>query len=280
MRDVPAQLLDDVRVERLGPDGPDSRYRAHLSEAWSFILPSGGVLSSVALQAMQAEAGEDWRPISSTTIFHEAVEDGELEVLVHVLRRGNVATQLRASLGPAGDDPRMEVLATFVRARRGPSVVCRRFPEDLPGPESSEPYWRSRTPMPFFRQLEARLAHGRRFWLADWDPGPARCARWFRYRQPPREEGRLAFAAYPPLVDTMPAALFEALGSDHPRLFAPSLDLTVHYLAETKREWVLAQARASWASDGYASAEIELWDDERRLLATGTQTMMLRSRPA
>jgi len=32
----------------------------------------------------------------------------------------------------------------------------------------------------------------------------------------------------------------------------------------------------AWAEDGYASAEIELWDPERTLLAYGTQTMMLR----
>ena len=74
----------------------------------------------------------------------------------------------------------------------------------------------------------------------------------------------------------MPAAVFEALGSEHPRLFAPSLDLTIHYLADTSREWILCQARGVWAEDGYASAEIELWDQDRTLLAYGTQTMMLR----
>ncbi len=279
MHERAAQLLDDVRVERIGPDGPEVRYRARLSEAWNFFMPSGGVLTSIALRAMAAEVGDDWRPISTNTIFHEAIEDGPLEVWVHVLRRGNVATQLRAALGPAGDDPRMEVQATFVRGRRGPAVVPREYPADLLPAEACEPYWRSRTPLPFFRHLDTRLAYGHRHWVSEWEPGPARCARWFRYRQPPLREGRLAWEAYPPLVDTMPAALFEALGSEHPRMYAPSLDLTVHYLAETRSEWVLAHARAIWAADGWASAEMELWDADRRLLAYGTQTMMLRSLP-
>lgn len=271
-----AQILDDTRVERLGEAEGVARYGATAEPAWSFFMPSGGVLTAIALRAAWAEAGEEWRPLSSTTLFHEAVPEGPLEVRVHVLRRGNVTVQTRAELGLAGGPPRMEVLTTFVKARSGPSLVARSYPDELAGPREAEPYWRSSPDLPFFRQLEARLAHGRRFWEGGWEPGPARCARWFRYRRAPHREGRLALEALPPLVDTMPAAVFEALGSEHPRLFAPSLDLTVHYLADTAREWILCQARAVWAEDGYASAEIELWDEDRRLLAYGTQTMMLR----
>ena len=271
-----AQLLDDTVVERIGEDDGVALHRANARPAWSFFLPSGGVLTAIALRAAHAEAGAEWRPLSSTTLFHEAVPEGPLDVRVHVLRRGNVTVQTRAELGPAGESPRMEVLTTFVKSRSGPSLVARPFPADLPGPTEAEPYWRSSPDLPFFRQLEARLAFGRRFWEADWDAGPARCARWFRYRHAPHRDGRMALAALPPLVDTMPAAVFEALGSEHPRLFAPSLDLTIHYLADTPNEWVLCQARGLWAADGYASAEIELWDDEGTLLAFGTQTMMLR----
>jgi len=271
-----AQLLDDTAVERLGEADGVAHYRAEARPAWSFFLPSGGVLTAIALRAAHAEAGVEWRPLSSTTLFHEAVPEGPLEVRVHVLRRGNVTVQTRAELGPAGESPRMEVLATFVKARTGPSLVAREFPADLPGPTEAPAYWKSSPDLPFFRQLEARLAFGRRFWEGDWAAGPARCARWFRYRRPPHRAGRMALDALPPLVDTMPAAVFEALGSEHPRLFAPSLDLTVHYLADTASEWVLCQARGVWAEDGYASAEIELWAEDRTLLAYGTQTMMLR----
>ncbi len=272
----PAQLLDDTVVERIGDDDGVATYRADARPAWSFFLPSGGVLTAIALRASHAEAGMDWRPLSSTTLFHEAVPEGPLEVRVHVLRRGNVTVQTRAALGPAGEPPRMEVLTTFVKARSGPTLVAREFPSDLPGPNDAPAYWRSSPDLPFFRQLDARLAFGRRFWDPDWEAGPSRCARWFRYQQPPHRDGRMALDALPPLVDTMPAAVFEALGSEHPRLFAPSLDLTIHYLADTAGEWILCQARGVWAEDGYASAEIELWDEEGTLLAFGTQTMMLR----
>lgn len=271
-----AQLLDDIAVEAIGEGESAALYRAHARAPWSFFLPSGGVLTSIALRAAQVEVGEEWRPVSSSTLFHEAVAEGALDVRVHVLRRGNAAVQARVALGPKDGAPRMELLVTFVKARQGPSLVARDFPTDLPGPTEAEPYWRGEPSLPFFRQLEARLAFGRRFWEADWDAGPARCARWFRYREPPLREGRLPFEAMPPLVDTMPAAIFESLGSEHPRLYAPSLDLTIHYLARSDRQWLLCHARGIWAEDGYASAELELWDDRGTLLAYGTQTMMLR----
>ena len=277
--ETPAQLLDDTRVERIGEREGAALYRGRLGSAWSFFHPSGGVLTTVAVQAMHAEVGAEWRPISSTTIFHQVVPEGELEVRVHLLRRGNVAVQVRAELGAAGGPAHMEVLATFVRARKGPSLVIREFPAELPGPDQAELYFREGAHLPFFRQFDIRLAAGRRFWEEGWGAGPARCARWFRYRQPPVQSARLALAALPPVVDVMPAAIFEALGAERARYFAPSLDLTIHYLADTDREWLLAQARGIWAEDGYATAEMELWDDRGRLLAYGTQSMLLRRHP-
>lgn len=53
----------------------------------------------------------------------------------------------------------------------------------------------------------------------------------------------------------------------------PSADLTVHVLGEARSEWVLARNRARFAGDGYASAEMELWDPELGLVAYGTQVM-------
>ena len=66
------------------------------------------------------------------------------------------------------------------------------------------------------------------FWSADFEAGPARYARWFRYRVPQRDpEGRFDRLALPPLIDTMPTALHRAIGPGPYRFYAPSLDLTV-----------------------------------------------------
>jgi hypothetical protein len=43
---------------------------------------------------------------------------------------------------------------------------------------------------------------------------------------------------------------------------------------EPTSEWILSRAR--WADDGYASAEIEPWNEGRRLVAYATQMMLIR----
>jgi len=55
-------------------------------------------------------------------------------------------------------------------------------------------------------------------------------------------------------------------------------DVTVHVLGEARCDWVLAVNRARHAGDGYASADMELWDVDGgrspRLVAYATQTML------
>ena len=59
--------------------------------------------------------------------------------------------------------------------------------------------------------------------------------------------------------------------------FGPSVDLTFHLLGSCRSEWVFARNLARHAGEGYASAEMALWDfgpdgnDEGRLVAYATQ---------
>jgi len=115
-------------------------------------------------------------------------------------------------------------------------------------------------------------------WETDWESGgPARARRWMRYRNPPRRgDGAIDPIAYVPLCDTMPPAVTQKFGPRDTPFLAPSCDLNVHLLGETRREWWLVDAVAHHAGDGYASATIAIWDDERRLLARASQLMYLR----
>jgi acyl-CoA thioesterase len=98
-----------------------------------------------------------------------------------------------------------------------------------------------------------------------------------RYRVPPRlPDGRLDPLALPALADTMPPAVGQYLGPGTPFFHAPSVDLKMHFFADTEQEWLLLRTVAHWAGDGYASAENTLWDADRRLLAHATQLMLIR----
>ncbi len=279
----PSSLAVDIAVTRL--KAAPGWYTASLSEAWNFQTPSGGVLMSIAMRAMSEELGDDdLRPLSANTHFCSPVPAGPMEIRVEVLRHGRSAAQVRAQLSSTVvPGPGLEVSATF--ARRRPAMVAMLDAEvpDVPRPDDLPPMDAltdiAGQPRPaIFNNLDTRLAVGEPWWESGWKPGRARMARWYRYRVPQKlTDGRLDPLAIPPIADTMPPALIQKLGPDHPPFFAPSLDLTVHFLEDTWAEWMLTDVRARWAGFGYATADVEIWDLEGKLIASGTQMMFLRS---
>jgi len=280
-RFTPGDLATDTAIAAV--TGEPGLYAARMPDRWSFREPSGGVLTTVVLRAMAAELGDaELRPLSSTTLFCAPVPAGPLDVQVEVLRRGGAAAQLRARLGHAGHaGPGLEVLATFARARDGLDLQGSAFPA-VPAPGDAEPLAddlpnNPHTHYRFFGNFEVRAGEGPRWWRGDWQAGPARHARWWRYRVAQRHaDGTLDPLALPPLVDTMPPALITAAGPREQRFRAPSLDLTIHFLDRAATDWVLVRSFGRRAHAGYASCDVELWSEDRRLLAYGTQTMMLR----
>ncbi len=280
----PADLARDTAVTRLRV--APGWYTADLPPAWNFRSPSGGVLMTVAMRAMQAELDDlELRPVSANTHFCSPVPAGPLEIRVEVLRHGGAAAQIRAQLSSTTmPGPGLEVSATFGRDRTGIDLLDTQ-PPDVPLPESLprmtdlSPIERRIRP-PFFTNLDTRLAEGAPWWTEGWAPGPARIARWFRYRVPQQlPDGRFDPLALPPIADTMPPALAQKLGPGHEPFHAPSLDLTVHFLEDTRAQWLLSRVHARRARAGYATADSEIWDDGGRLIAYATQMMMLRRIP-
>lgn len=278
-------LAADTAVTKL--DVAPGWYTAELGDHWDFRTPSGGVLMTVAMRAMQAElANDDFRPISANTHFCSPVPAGPLEIRVEVLRHGGAAAQLRAQLSSTTmPGPGLEVSATFGRDREGVDVIDL-DPPAVPSPGDLEEIERPALPgvgfePRFFRNFEQRLALGHRWWKTDWEAGPARMARWFRYRVPQvRADGRLDPYSLPPVADTMPPALVQKLGPNRTPFHAPSLDLTVHFLDDTDRQWILTDVHACRARGGYATATSHIWDDAGKLIAVATQMMILRRIPA
>lgn len=237
---------------------------------------------SAALRAAEdAISDASYRLVSATSLYCDPVDHGEVELDVEILRTGSAAAQVRCHLrnhARAG----LQLTATFARERVGPDVRGA-LPPDVPPPErcadllteaSRNPHERA----PFFANLECRLGRGTHLWSSELIAGPPRYARWFRYRRPQRDAaGRFDRLALPPIADTMPAALTQAIGPGPYRFFAPSLDLTLHVVDDTDREWVLVSVYVRRARGGYAIGEAELWDDAGRFLGFATQAMYVRT---
>ena len=280
-----ADLRADTAVR---PDGHvPGRYHIHLPDHWDYLLPSGGAVMACALRAAEAHIADPaLRLASATTIFATPIHPGPLVVDVHVIRRGGNTAQVRVMLRHAQDkdqQPGLELVATFCRDRKGPDVIGVAFPgwvkslaESQPSDDgaANNPHLRFR----FYHQLESRLADGEPFWQSEFAAGPARYARWFRYRHPQRDaEGRFDRLALPPIIDTMPTALHRAIGPGPYRFYAPSLDLTVYAVDDTTREWLLVAVTVRRARAGWGIADAEVWDDEGRFIAHGAQAMYLHT---
>ena len=84
----------------------DGRYEAVLDERWNLRpLPQGGIITAIAVRAMEAELSHDeQRPRTLHTTFAAQVAHGPLEVDVEILRAGRSMSQVRAEVrnpGPA-----------------------------------------------------------------------------------------------------------------------------------------------------------------------------------
>ena len=278
MSELPADLAADTAVTRAG----DGRYTCRLPPHWNYMTPSGGVLMTVALRAISAElAGTGQRPVSATTIFCAPVPAGDLVIDVTVLRRGKLASQARASLSAAGGELGLEVVATYGSERPWAPVSMTEAPA-VPDPQEVAriDLADQRNVPNFIHNFEHRRVLGSMWWKAEtWVRGD-RSGYWYRYLRPQRlADGRLDPLALPPLIDTMPPALCAMVGPDARAFLAPSLDLTVHFVRDTTSEWLLTHAHCREARAGYATADLEVWDADRRLVAVGTQVMILRRRP-
>lgn len=265
------------------------RYTAFLDDRWNLRpLPQGGIVTAIAVRAMELELAHDEQcPRTLHTTFAAQVADGPLEVDVEVLRAGRSMSQVRAEVRNVGAPRGHLTTCVFGSTRQGFDFTDLRPPvvpqlEDCPSfrdppPEGVEAF----EPMPFWDQLiEARNAIGHAWW-EPYEPERAERAMWQRFDEPPfLADGRLDPLALVVLADTMPGAVGEKVGREDRSWFAPSVDLTVHLLGDCRSSWVLAHNTARFAGDGYASADMALWDcgddgrAEPRLVAYATQLFL------
>ncbi|HRI71745.1 MAG TPA: thioesterase family protein [Polyangium sp.] len=282
---MPADLARDTAVVPV--PGFPHKFVTELPDSWNWRMPSGGVLMTVGLRALrEAVADPSFVPISATTTFCRPVPEGRIEIDVAILRQGNAATQARASLRtPDADGVCLEVTGTFARERHGigidyldavfPAVP---MPNEAPSIEEKQRIDGKVRRYRFHENFDICLAQGNRWWESAWSPGPARLARWMRYKVPQKMgNGMIDPFALPPIIDMMPPAIRQKMGPEGPQYYAPSLDLTVHFLDPSPSDWLLVSTYARRARAGYATAEAEVWGDDGKLIAYATQTMFLRT---
>jgi acyl-CoA thioesterase len=261
-------------------EGVPGRYRVDIHERWNCpLVPHGGIVTAVAARTMETALGlPEQRLRSITSVFAGQVKPGPVTIDVNPIRTGRNISQLSATLRNEGEDAGLTAVAVFGASRPGFAFTDLEPPRDLPPPEESISFRERPTPMrelfpfEFWEHVESRMARGHVPWEEPYEPTTSERVYWYNYDEPPvDDDGTWDPLAVLTLTDTMPGAVGERMGPDDTIWLPPSCDLTVHMLADTKADWIIGRNRCRWAGDGYASADMELWDPDGRLLAYGTQ---------
>ena len=262
---------------------PGGGFVAHIGEEWNCpVVPHGGLVTAAALRAMAAEVGDPEQSLRSvTSVFAAPVQPGAVEIDVSVLRRGRSLTQFAATVRNPGAVVGHNLVAVFGAPRPGFEFTDARPPEVPPPHECPSfrdpppPGFEDFTHMNFWDYVEGRPASGHAPW-EPYVPTSSERSAWYRWDEPPMlDDGRLDPLAIVTMCDTMPGSVGERMGRRDHYWLPPSCDLTVHLLGDAHTEWILAVNRCRRASEGYASAEMEIWDGTgEHLVAYATQQMV------
>ena len=279
-------FFDETRVAAVGA----GRYEAAIDEAWNLRpLPQGGIATALAVRAMADTLDDPTQRLRTLhTVFVAQVAHGPVRIDVELLRHGRSMSHLRAEVASIGASRGHVTTGVFGTTRTGfaftdlappakvlPPDQCPSFRDPPPAgviPSAPMAFWTHR--------VEGRAALGHAPW-EDYVPDRAERAMWYRFDDPPfLDDGTIEPLALVILADTMPGAVDEKVGRQDRMWFAPSVDLTVHLLDDCRSPWVLAHNRARYAGDGYASADMSLWDcgqdgsSRPRLVAYATQLFL------
>ena len=106
---------------------------------------------------------------------------------------------------------------------------------------------------------------------AEGGPSPDGIARlWLRMTDPAEPVDRIALAV---MADFLPSGIGNALGT---AAGGNSLDNTIRFTRAVSTEWVLADLRIHAASQGFVHGRVHLFAQSGELLATASQSMILR----
>jgi acyl-CoA thioesterase II len=256
----------------LGLERVGSSLRFRLPVSVSLCNLSGVLFGGAALGAgIEALEVATERPVvwATAQYLQFAPKGSVLELEAEIPVGGNHTSQARL-IGRVGDTEVFTVFGAFGdrpvdgEGRFADRPLVRR-PSDSP-----QRTFRHSIEHSINEHLEMRIAKGRAWEDLDGTPSPdGRCALWAR--MPGVDE--VSAAALAILGDWVPFGVGQALGM---RAGGNSLDNTLRFVTSVKTEWVLLDIRVHSVHNGFAHGLVHQWAEDGTLLATASQTVMVR----
>lgn len=259
------ELDRDTALEEIG----DGVYGTRVSDAFGIYgNPNGGYLAALVGRALSLALPHP-DPFTLTTHYLSPPRPGEARIHVERVRAGRTHSTGVARLVQEGKE-RLRAIATFgdLAATRGPTREEGAAPP-IPPLDRCE----ARTGAPpgstFADRLDVRFAPGSLGFLDGAPSERMELGAWMRLAdgRAPDALSLLLFA------DALPPPALNAV----PRVWVPTLELTVHVRRRPASGWIRGWFRTRHVIEGYLEEDGELWDDEGRLVAQSRQLARVQS---
>ena len=259
-------LLDDaVASESLG----DGRYRIQVTADWNTAnqTPNGGYILALVQRAALRESVHPDALSVSITYFRPALP-GPAEIAVREVRKGRRVSTYDAVVTQNGKEIAHAVVSTHDWDATGAAEHTPHRAPQVPPPEECADV-STAIPSGMMTILDryryrAPVVPG---WLRGEPSGVTEASCWIRTADERPIDALLAGA----MVDAFPPATVE-IGL----VASATIQLTVHYRRRpTGTVWALGHVTARHVIAGYHDEDVELWDEQGRLIAQSRQLAIL-----
>lgn len=256
---------DDTSLREISSAGEvDRRFALEISDGWGiYAFPNGGYLASLLGTAL-GHALPHPDPFTLTCHYLRPSPPGPAQIDVSVLKRGRGLSTARAELIVDGK-PSVHAIATFgdLDARRGQTVE-EGGPPSMPDPDQSDVVEAGPgSGSTFGQRVEICYAPGTVPFARGELGGPMELGGWMRFAdgREPCVRSLLLFA------DAMPPPVLRVV----PRVWVPTLELTVQVRRRPRPGWLRAWFRTRHLIDGYLEEDGEIYDEGGQLVAVSRQ---------
>lgn len=228
----------------------------------------GGCGLGAAIEALEVTTG---RPLvwATAQYLSFARPPAVIDLGITEAVRGHQVSQARAVAAVDGEEI-LTVNAALGRRELRWSGAWAVRPEVPPPDECRPRELQERHQGSIMDRLDMRLARARDFEALDGEPGGGRSALWVRL--PDLEMSAAALAI---VGDYVPFGIGQALGR---RTGSNSLDNTLRVASRQSTEWILADVRVHAVAHGFGHGLVHLWAEDGTLLATASQSAIVRER--
>lgn len=267
-----AGFIQDTTATKLSPH----HYQITLSDRWEIWGPNGGYLAAIALRGA-GEGFQGFIPASFYCQYLAVAKFEPVDIFVNVVRDGRSAKSVEVSISQ-NDKSILKALVWLTLPKQDIEHCFVELPDSWVPLEQS-PNDHHGWPFKFWDNFEVKALEPKS--TPDRKGNGGICANWFRFLDNNDDNDYLSnpfinAARSVVLLDTLQwPATWLAYDEGDLNIVAPSLDLSVQFHHNHSTcPWLFCETRSPHASDGLISGCGKVWDQDGRLLASGSSQLL------